>query len=187
MKRYFYAGDDLDSLERLSVELEHNGLDRVQMHVLSQDDTGVDSHVGIHSVASIMKRDVIASGVRGALIGLVIAGLVLVVAWQMQAFATPVGTLIAWFLSIASFGFCTWEGGLFGIQTQNRNFSRFKGVLDSGRHIFFVDVRREQVQALRRAVENHPEIEVLGQSRGLPAWLVTSQREVPRFLRQTLP
>lgn len=187
MKRYFYAGDDLDSLETLSTELERYGLDRVQLHVLSQDDTGVDTRQGIHSVASIMKKDLIASGLRGALIGLVLAALVLSVAWQMQAFATPAGTLIAWFLSVASFGFCTWEGGLFGIQTLNRNFSRFKGILDDGKHIFFVDVRRDQLQALRRTMETHPEIQAVGQSRGLPTWLVTSQREVPRFLRQTLP
>lgn len=187
MKRYFYAGDDLDSLEALSTELERSGLDRVQLHVLSQDDTGVDTHLGIHSVVSIMKKDLIASGLRGALIGVVLAAVVLVVAWQMQAFATPAGTLIAWFLSVAGFGFCTWEGGLFGIQTLNRNFSRFKGVLDSGQHVFFVDVRRDQVQALRRAMESHPELKAIGQARGLPGWLVRGQRDVPRFLRQTLP
>ena len=187
MKRYFYVGDDLDRLEALSTELEQVGLDRVQMHVLSQDDTGVDSHSGIHSVASIMKRDLIASGLRGAAIGAVLAVLVLAVGWQMQAFATPVGTLVTWFLCIAGFGFCTWEGGLFGIQTLNRNFRRFERALAAGRHVFFVDVTRSQVHILRRVVERHRGLEAMGQAQGLPRWLVTGQREVPRFLRHTLP
>ncbi len=187
MKRYFYSGDDLDRIEGLSRQLESAGIDRVQMHVLSKDDTGVDSHQGIHAVASIMKRDLLSSGLRGALVGAVIALGVVLVALQMQAFATPAGTVIALFVAIGSFGFCTWEGGLFGIQRSNRRFSRFQGLLDSGRHVFFVDIDRQQIPALRKAVESFVGIEAIGEAQGLPRWLVASQRAVPRFLTQTLP
>lgn len=187
MKRYFYSGDDLDRIEALSRQLESAGFDRVQMHVLSKDDTGVDSHQGIHAVASIMKKDVLASGLRGALVGAVIASGIVILAMRMQAFDSPAGTVIALFLAIGSFGFCTWEGGLFGIQTSNRRFVRFQGLLDSGRHLFFIDVDRNQVADLRKVIERHSGIEAIGEARGLPRWLVTSQREVPKFLTQTLP
>jgi hypothetical protein len=187
MKRYFYSGDDLDRIEAMSRQLESAGFDRVQMHVLSKDDTGVDSHQGIHAVASIMKRDVLASGLRGAMVGAAVALVVVLMALQMQAFTTPAGTVIALFLAIGGFGFCTWEGGLFGIQTSNRRFARFQGLLESGRHVFFIDVDRQQVAALRRVMETQPGIESIGEARGLPRWWVTGQREVPRFLTETLP
>ncbi|MBM4205310.1 MAG: hypothetical protein FJ194_14350 [Gammaproteobacteria bacterium] len=187
MKRYFYSGDDLDRIEALSRQLESAGFDRVQMHVLSKDDTGVDSHQGIHAVASIMKKDLLASGLRGAMVGAAFALVVVLVALQTHAFTTPAGTVIALFLAIGGFGFCTWEGGLFGIQTSNRRFARFQSLLDSGQHLFFIDVDRAQTAALRRVVESQPGIQSLGESRGLPRWWVKSQREVPRFLTQTLP
>jgi hypothetical protein len=60
-------------------------------------------------------------------------------------------------------------------------------LLDAGRHLFFIDVDRHQVADLRRVIERHPGIESIGEARGLPRWFITSQREVPRFLKQTLP
>ena len=187
MKRYFYTGDDLDGIDALCRQLESTGFDRVQMHVLSADDSGVDAHGGLHAVASIMKRDLLSSGLRGALVGAVLALAVVVLAARMQAFQTPAGMVIALFIAIGGFGFCTWEGGLFGIQKSNRRFSRFQGLLDAGRHVFFIDIDRQQTADLRRVVAGHPGIEAIGQARGLPRWLVTSQREVPRFLTRTLP
>lgn len=187
MKRYFYTGNDLDDMEAVSRQLESEGIDRVQMHVLSRDDSGLDSHQGIHAVTSIMKKDLLASGLRGAFIGALVALAVIVVAVQLEAFASPAGMVIALFLAIGGFGFCTWEGGLIGIQTANRRFGRFQGMLDSGRHVMFIDVDRGQLVTLRRVLAGHPGIESIGESKGLPRWLVTSQREVPKFLTQTLP
>ncbi|MCP5179884.1 MAG: magnesium transporter [Pseudomonadales bacterium] len=187
MKRYFYAANDLDVLETLANRLQAAGLDYVQMHVLSRDGSGVESHSGLHGVSSLMQSDVLHAGLRGALLGTVLALLVLGVGWQLGAFASQASTTITLFLAIGGLGFCTWEAGFSGIQRRNRRFAHLQQLLDSGRHVFFVDVRATQLLALRQAVQSVPGIEALMASRGMPAWLIRGQSAIPRFLTQTMP
>ena len=44
MKRFYFISDDLDDLERLEAELEDNGLQQPQIHVLSEDDAELARH-----------------------------------------------------------------------------------------------------------------------------------------------
>jgi hypothetical protein len=60
--RHYFINDNLDDLEVLEEELEARNVETSQIHVLSLDDRGTESHVHIHDVTSLMKRDVIHSG-----------------------------------------------------------------------------------------------------------------------------
>ena len=79
MKRFYFISDDLDDLERLEAELEDNGLQQPQIHVLSEDDAELARH-RLNEVHSFMKTDVVHSAIRGAVLGMVAAFLALVVA-----------------------------------------------------------------------------------------------------------
>ena len=79
MRRFYYISDDLDNLEQIEHELESGGIARPQIYLLSNDDVGLENH-DVNRVASFLKTDVVHLGEIGAVLGLAIAALILLVA-----------------------------------------------------------------------------------------------------------
>ena len=53
MKRHYFISDNLDDLDRIEVELERRGVNKPQIHVLSRDDAGVDTHKHLHNIEAV--------------------------------------------------------------------------------------------------------------------------------------
>ena len=87
-----------------------------------------------------MKNDIVHSTIRGAVVGLCAFVLVLSVAYFAGWTQSAAGWMPFIFLAVVLLGFCTWEGGLRGIQKPNHDFARFEQALRDGKHIFFVDL-----------------------------------------------
>ena len=181
MKRYYYVSDDLDDLELLERELEANGVTYEQIHVLSDDSAGLETH-HLHEVHSILKKDVIHSTEIGAVIGLILGSLVLLV-----AYLSGLPETFTWvpfvFLAIIVLGFCAWEGGLLGIQIPNYRFKRFENALKKGKHIFFVDIEPHQKRTLRAIAKKHPSLKPAGKGDSAPSWLIHWQQYWHKFVK----
>jgi hypothetical protein len=181
MRRYFFIEDSLANLKTIAKELEAKNIVAPQLHVLSWDDAGVQEH-HLYEVHSLLKKDVVHSGEVGALIGLAVAVISVII-----AYFTPLPEIIGWvpfvFLSVVLLGFFTWEGGLFGIQVPNSRFRQFENALKSGKHIFFVDVEPEQEAALKQTLAEHPHLQPAGTGMPAPRWLVMGQQKWRNFLR----
>ena len=173
--RHYYVSNNLDDLERVEEELESRGVTFTQIHVLSENDAEVDHHHHLHAIPSIMKRDVVHSTELGAVIGVVAAALVLLVAYFLNWTETAAGWVPFVFLSIVVLGFCTWEGGLFGIQVPNKKFLRFEGDLHKGKDIFFVDVESRQEDVLAEVLKHHPKLKPSGTGGATLSWWLQLQ------------
>jgi hypothetical protein len=187
LTRYFYVSDDLDDLEVLEQELEDSGLSTPQIHVLTLDDTGAERHRNLHDVTSLMKKDLVQSTIIGALLGVVGAALVLAIAAGTGWAETPAGWIPWLFLAVIVLGFCTWEGGLWGIQEPNAQFRRFEDAMKRGRHVFFVDIEPAQRATLEAIAGRHAGLEPAGTGAGAPAWIVAGQLWFRRTFFETLP
>lgn len=189
MTRHFFISDDLDDLERIEEDLERAGIVTPQIHLLTLDDNGASNHHHLHAVMSVMKTDIVHSTILGAIAGLCVAILAFITMHMLGwTAATPAGWIPFIFLSIVILGFFTWEGGLRGVESPNVHFRRFETALQSGRHVFFVDLRPGQRDILDEVMKKHPAIEaVAGTTRGAPRWLVFSQHRVKRFWVETFP
>ena len=187
LTRHFFIGDDLDDLERFEEELERAGVVTPQIHVLTLDDSGADRHHHLHQVTGLMKKDLVHSTVLGALVGLCVSTLVLIVVHAAGWSETPAGWVPFIFLAIVVLGFFTWEGGLFGIETPNVHFKRFEKALQNGKHVFFVDLEPEQGKILEDVVKKHSMVEAAGTGRASPHWIVFWQHRIKRFFVETFP
>lgn len=187
MKRHFFISDDLDDLEKFEEELERAGVSTPQIHVLTLDDTGEETHAHLHGVQSIMKKDIIHSGEYGLAVGVVAAALVIGLTYMMEWYTSPAGWIPFIFLAIILLGFFTWEGGFIGIQTFNSNFKRFKEELEAGKHVFFVDLTDEQEDVLERVMKAHPTARMAGTGRSTPHWIVAWQQRIKGLFTETLP
>ena len=187
MTRHFFISDDLDDLDAFEDELERAGIATPQIHVLTMDDAGAETHAHLHDVQSLMKKDIIQSGEWGLAVGVVAAALVLLITWMAEWYTSPAGWIPFIFLAIILLGFFTWEGGFIGIQTFNSNFKRFKEELDAGKHVFFVDLTEDQEDILKRVVKRHPTARMVGTGRSTPHWIVSWQQRLKSFFVETLP
>lgn len=180
MKRHYYVSNDLDDLESLELELEKAGVDTEQIHVLSDNDAYLETH-HLHAVDSISKKDVVRSGFIGLGIGVIGAAAILFLSYQFGV-SESVTWAPALFLSVAFLGFCTWEGGLLGIQRTNKDFARFQNDLDNGKHVFFVDVKADQEHLLEEVISKHPRLDKAGLGDASPEWVVGAQKRFHRFM-----
>jgi hypothetical protein len=182
MNRHYYISDNLNDLEIVEYELEASGINSEQIHVLSEKVADVVEH-HLHEVNSLMKQDAVHSGEIGAVVGAPLAVLVLGGAYWMGWTESPAGWVPFIFLAIVVFGFCIWEGGLFGIQVPNAHFRNFKQTVEEGKHIFFVDVEPAQESVLDRVIEHHPTLKVAGTGAAAPHWTVAWQHKWHQFKR----
>jgi hypothetical protein len=185
MKRHYYISDDLDDLDHVEEALEKAGVATPQMHVLSRDDAGVALHEHLNPVEAVLKKNVVRGTEVGAVIGVIAATVVLTVSYYSGVTET-VGWVPFVFLAVVVLGFCTWEGGLFGIQEPHADFKRFEADLDAGKHIFFVDVDEAQEAALSAIVNAHPRLQSAGEGTATPKVVVEAQKKFQDAM-QTLP
>jgi len=182
MDRHYFISNDLDDLEVIEQELIQNGITAPQIHVLSEKDADVANR-HLHAIESVLKKDVVRSTEVGALIGVLVVSIILTVAYFMNWTNTAAGWLPFIFLSVVVLGFCTWEGGLIGIQIPNYQFKRFQKLLAKGRHVFFVDIDKEQEPILANMVANHSSLKSAGQGEATPGWVVKGQNKFSNFIR----
>lgn len=185
MLRRYFISDDLDDLEAVERELEQQGIDTPQIHVLSEQDANVELH-HLPEVSPVLKSDVVHSTEVGAVVGVIAATLVLLVAYFMGWTATAAGWMPFIFLAVVVLGFCTWEGGFIGIQEPNIHFKRFQDILKQGKHVLFVDINPEHEKVLNKTVRRHPKLQMAGSGEGAPGWVVRLQIYFRRF-RKAMP
>lgn len=185
MHRHYLVSTSLDELENFEEQLEAAGISTPQIHVLSLDDTGVAKHRHLHEVQSVMKSDMVHSGVQGAAVGGTLSLLTLLAAYQFGWTTSAAGWMPFVFLVVVLMGFCTWEGGLIGIQSRNYKFARFEQVLASGKHVFFVDLEPSQTPILDGLLKKHPSLEQAGIEENSKYWLIFFQRKLG-MLRQSI-
>ena len=174
MQRHYYISEDLNDLEAVEQELQQSGLSTPQIHVLSESDAEVEKH-HLHAIESVLKHDVVHSTQLGAVVGVIGAALILGIAYVMQWHTTAAGWLPLGFLAVVILGFCTWEGGLVGIQIPNYQFKRFQELLKQGKHVFFVDVNVSQYAVLCEVIERHSGLTFAGTGDATPSWVVAGQ------------
>ena len=181
LKRYYYISDSLDDLVIVENELCSIGLEKPQFHVLSNNDAGVDT-LHLHAVEAVLKSDVVYKTEIGFCVGIV-AGISVLVFAHFSGSAQTYTWIPFIFFAIILLGFSTWEGGFVGIQQMHHDFARFKKTLNNGRHIFFVDVAKNQEQALIGVIRRHPEMEAAGEGSPTPKLVIDAQRFFTRFMQ----
>lgn len=180
MKRHFYISNDLDDLENLERDLESQHVSRPQIHILSNSDAELEKH-HLNQVESLFKKDVVRSAIRGFLVGLVLAAVILGVTYAFNLVEGYLWIPI-FFLAVIALGFCTWEGGLIGIQEPHHEYKRFQKLLEHGKHILIVDTKPEQEALLASVMKSHPRVKSAGTGENVSDLLVGAQKQWSKFI-----
>lgn len=153
MKNLMFLTDDIEELDAMEKKLETKGIPRSHIHVFSKHEAQLESR-DIPSLNDFSKRDVIRSGLYGALFGGVLSLSFLLASWSL-GWTQGVGAISVGFASVAIFGFCTWEGGLWGIQSVNRRFEKFKKELAGGSYLLIIDASDTDMATIKETVNSY--------------------------------
>ncbi len=181
MIRHFYISNDLDDLETLENDLESRNISRAQIHILSNNDAGLEQH-HLHQVPSPLKKDIVHTTKIGFLVGLAVSGTILLTAYLI-GMAESFYWVPVIFLAIIALGFCTWEGGLIGIHKPHHEYKKFEKVLEHGKHVLIIDAPLDQEDLIKEVLQQHPRVKAAGLGEPVPDWLVGIQKQWYRFVR----
>jgi hypothetical protein len=181
VKRYYFVSDDLKDLALIETELQMCGISPLQMHLVSEAE-GEAERLGLHQVSSVFKRDIIQSMLTGFMIGLLVSAVLMLISMAIGLESTRDWTILG-VICLFIVGFCTWEGGLFGIQVPNRHFRRFARALKQGRHLFFVDLDKKQRSNLDAIVKKHSHLKSVGRGAGEWDWWFSVRSAAYRFAK----
>lgn len=161
MKCLYYVAPELDSTSRVAEDLHDVEIDEFFVHVIAKDETGLKQR-HIHTGNYLETLDFIREGFLGAAIG-AFAGVVGCV--LLDNFG-PFGN-IPWWVFVALVGLATlfgaWEGGLIGVEKENKKLERFHDDIEAGKYLILIYARRDQEAAVRHMMSRrHPEAEFAG-------------------------
>jgi hypothetical protein len=162
MKCIYYLTPTLASTDQVSADLHVVGVKDFYLHVISRDHHGLKQH-RIHSSNYFETLDIVRDGFIGAALGFLIglAGIGLLI--YFKPFGTYVVPAIVYAILVgAATLFGAWEGGLFGIDSENRKLAKFHDDLIAGKYLILVYVRKHREAAVRKMMqERHPDAELV--------------------------
>lgn len=159
MKCLYYVAPELESTARVAGDLRDVGLDDFFVHVIAKDESGLTQRQ-IHSGNYLETLDFLREGFLGAAIGLFAGVVGCVLLDHFGPFEH-----IPWFVFVLLVGVATlfgaWEGGLIGVEKQNRKLARFHDDIEAGKFLILIYARRDQEAAVRHMMKTrHSEAEL---------------------------
>jgi hypothetical protein len=162
MKCIYFLTPTLATTEQVSADLHAVGVKDFLLHVISRDESGLKQR-HIHSSNYFETLDIIRDGFIGAALGFLVglAGIGLLI--YIEPFGTHVVPIFVYaiLVGVATL-FGAWEGGLVGIDSENKKLAKFHGDLIAGKYLILVYVRKHREPAVRKMMEEkHPDAELV--------------------------
>jgi hypothetical protein len=157
MKCLYFLSPDLVSTKKVSDDLHDVGIDDWFIHIISKDDAGLHREK-LHSSNWLETRDLLRDGFIGAnlgfIVGVIAAGLLMI----FEPFGPELPNYIYGIVIAFATCFGAWEGGLFGIATQNKKIRRFSDAIDDGQFLVLIYAKKGQGEMVKQMMrQRHPE------------------------------
>ena len=165
MKCLYYLSPTLDISKKVSDDLHDAGQLDWYLHVISKDETGL-AQKHIHSSNYLETLDLFRGTTVGGLIGLILSSIAVMIAFYTDYFGTALPNLayIMFIIFFTMFGI--WEGGLYGIDSENQKIHPFHDDIKNGKYLVLVYIDKTQEDAIRGMMdEKHPESKLVGVDR----------------------
>jgi hypothetical protein len=165
MNCLYYLAPTLDSTHRITDDLHGAGIEDFYLHVVSRDESGLKNE-HIHSSNYLETHDIVRDGIIGAAFGFLagLAGAALLMYFQPMGPGIP--SIVYLFVVFVATMFGAWEGGLAGIDSENKKLTKFRHDIDAGRYLILIYARRGKGAAVRAMMRaRHPEADLVAMDR----------------------
>jgi hypothetical protein len=152
MRCLYYLAPTLETTHNVSDVLHDIGVDDWFIHVVSRDEAGLKREQ-IHSSNYLETLDVLRSGLLGANIGFIIGAIASALVMFFEPFGPNVPNYVYLIILIFFTLFGSWEGGLYGVATENKKLERFKEELKAGQYLILIYAPADKVEAIKTMVK----------------------------------
>ena len=157
MKCLYYLAPTLDETHRISDDLHDAGVNDWFMHVVSKDEAGLRREK-LHSSNYLETLDLVRDGFIGANIGFVTGVIGTGLLMYFQPFGSGVPNFVYVMLILVATLFGAWEGGLFGVDTENQKLTRFHDEIEAGHYLILIYARKGQGEVVKNMMAaRHPQ------------------------------
>lgn len=157
MKCLYYLAPTLDETHRISDDLHDAGVDDWFLHVVSKDEAGLKREK-LHSSNYLETLDLVRNGFIGANLGFIAGVIGVGLLMYFQPFGSGVPNYVYLILIAVGTLFGAWEGGLFGVATENQKLRRFHDDIDAGKYLILIYARRGQGEVVKEMMASkHPQ------------------------------
>ncbi|TQV85556.1 hypothetical protein [Aliikangiella coralliicola] len=165
MKCFYYLSPTLDISKRVSDDLHEAGLLDWYLHVVSKDEAGLNQK-HIHSSNYLETLDLFRGTTIGGIIGFVLSLILIGLAVKFEPFGFPLSNTIYFVIVLFFTLFGIWEGGLYGIDSENKKIKPFHDDIEAGKYLVLVYAAKEQEEAIKKMMaEKHPESKLVATDR----------------------
>lgn len=162
MKCLYYLTSSIDTTHSISDDLHEAGVNDWFLHIISRDAVGIKKH-HLHSGNYIEQLDIMRDGILGAIIGFIIGLVIVSIISFNQYFPPEVPSITYYFIVIIVTMFCSWEGGLAGIASENKKLAEFHDDIEGGKYLILVYAFANQEETITEMMATkHPNIHLQG-------------------------
>jgi len=172
----------MDEAASIEQELQSYGINKPQMHTLTNSDKSLGKH-HLYNVERSLQQGVIKTGDIAVLVGVVATISILLVSYLLGWHTGPLSGMPVIIFALIVLAFCSWEGDHIGIQLPHINSSLFKTSLENGKTILFIDVEQTQELAINKIMISHPNLKPEGIATATPEWLIHQQNKYRGLLK----
>jgi hypothetical protein len=156
MRCLYYLAPTLETTTHISEQLHEIGVDDWFIHVVSRDEAGLKREQ-IHSSNYLETLDLLRSGLLGANIGFIIGVIAAALVMLFEPFGPNVPNFVYLLILVFFTLFGSWEGGLYGVATENKKLERFKDELREGQYLILIYAPKGKGEAIKQMVkEKYP-------------------------------
>jgi hypothetical protein len=156
MKCLYYLAPTLNETHRISDDLHEAGVNDWFLHVVSKDEAGLKKEQ-LHSSNYLETLDLVRDGFIGANLGFIVGVIGAAALMFFEPFGPNVPLYVYLILIAVATLFGAWEGGLFGVATDNHKLKRFREDIDSGMYLLLIYARKDQDAAIQTMMAlKHP-------------------------------
>lgn len=156
MKRLYYLTDSVDCVEKIASEVHRWGISDWNFHVLSKDRAGLSRHQN-HSDALLRQKSIVPSSDRGAFIGIAAGIAAALGASLLIPLLDSVGRIAFAIIVFVCALFGAWSIALFGTHEEQQKLRKFQHDIEGGKYLIMVDVKKDQIELVRKVMSQHPE------------------------------
>ena len=162
MKCIYFLAPTLASTDQVAADLHSVGVKDFYLHVICRDESGLKRQ-HIHSSNYFETLDIMRDGFIGAALGFLVGAAGIGMLMYFKPFGSHiVPTFVyAMLVGVATL-FGAWEGGLVGIDSENKKLAKFHDDLVAGQYLVVVYIRKHREAAVRNMMlEKHPDAELV--------------------------
>lgn len=152
MKQHYYLTDDIDSVEKISKDLHGLDITDEHIHIVGGDIDVIEAR-HLHVARAIDETDIVRSSERGALLGVVLGTLFVMIGSMFRPFGIELSGPSLVMITVLIVGICTYWGGVFGVYFDNYRIAAFHKAVQQGKFLMMVDTLPGQESPLKAIVD----------------------------------